>query len=90
MLYRYLLGASLALVLAGCQSTQSPSGRIRPIASDAPLGDASDGGEDSDGGAFAGVDPTVAHFFNTATLANDEAAVLVATQDGGADADAGE
>jgi hypothetical protein len=34
-------------------------------------------------------DPIVAHFFNTATDANNEAAVLAATQDGGANADAG-
>jgi hypothetical protein len=87
---RYLLGASLVMILAGCQSTHYPSNRIGPLAPDNPSPDlSSDGGQDLDAGPFAGVDPTVAHFFNTASLANDESAALAATQDGGANADAG-
>ena len=90
MTYRYVLGVSLALILSGCQSTQSPSSRIRPLQSDEPAVGASPVDATADGGPFAGVDPIVAHFFNTATEANDDAAVLVANQDGGANADAGD
>jgi hypothetical protein len=46
--------------------------------------------DDSLSASATTTDPIVAHFFNTATIANDEAAVIAATQDGGPNADAGE
>jgi predicted dienelactone hydrolase len=77
MTVRLMFGSALAAwALAACQQPPSPDARLQ-----------ADGVSAQD----AGVDPIVAHFFNTAALAQADVAVIVqaANTDGGANADAG-